>query len=367
MLAMIVKEIRQLRRDRATMAMMIVLPVVMLIVLGYAASFDVSSIGTVVAGPQAATVAAALHAPFRLTGIAPGQGSGWAQNELRDGKAVVAIVTGAHSGVFIDGSQLFAARAALTEFASRQGSSLSAASLAGSVAPRILFNPSLKTSYVMIPGLAGLILVFIGTIITSLGVVREREAGTLEQLAVMPLRPRDVYLGKIVPYFAVAVADLVIVLAVGVAVFGVPFNGNVAAYALGALLFLFATLGMGVLISSVSETQGQATQLALLATLPQVLLSGLIFPLSASTPGVRWLSYVLPLTYFTDLSRGIMLRAESISALWLDFVLLAILGIAMMALATLRFRAFLAPAPPRTRRTPEAPGQAAMAAVEGQK
>ena len=365
MLAMIVKEFRQLRRDRRTMAMMIVLPVVMLIVLGYAASFDVSSIGTVVAGPQAAAIAAALHVPFHVTSIATGQGADWAQNQLRDGKAIVAIVTGARPAAFIDGSQLFAARAALTEFASLRGAAPSVPALVGLGTPKVLFNPSLKTSNVMIPGLAGLILVFIGTIITSLGVVRERESGTLEQLAVMPLRPRDVYLGKVVPYFVVAVVDLVIVLAVGVTVFGVPFNGNVASYALGALLFLFATLGTGVLISSVSETQGQATQLALMATLPQVLLSGLIFPLTSITPGIRWISYVLPLTYFIDLSRGIMLRAESISALWLDFVLLAILGTAMMVLATLRFRAFLAPAPSRTRRTPELPRQAAMTAAEG--
>ena len=366
MLAMIVKEFRQLRRDRRTIAMMIVLPVVMLIVLGYAASFDVSSISTAVAGPQAAATATALPKPFHVTSTAPGEGTDWAQNQLRSGKAVVAIVTGAHPQAFIDGSQLFAARAALTAFASHGSQAPSAASPVGTVTPKVLFNPSLKTSDVMIPGLAGLILVFIGTIITSLGVVRERESGTLEQLAVMPLRPRDVYLGKITPYFVVAVVDLIIVLAVGVAVFGVPFSGSIATYALGALLFLFATLGMGVLISSVSETQGQATQLALMTTLPQVLLSGLIFPLYSITAGVRWISYLLPLTYFIDLSRGVMLRAESISDLWLDFVLLAVLGTAMMVLATLRFRAFLAPAPSGRRRAHEAREQPAMAA-QGQK
>ena len=126
---------------------------------------------------------------------------------------------------------------------------------------RVLYNPQLKTSYIMIPGLAGVVLVFIGIIITSLGVVRERQSGTLEQLAVMPLHPRDVFLGKIVPYFAVAAVDLAIVLAVGVALFGVPFRGSYAVFGLGALLFLFVTLGLGVLISSVSENQGQAIQL----------------------------------------------------------------------------------------------------------
>ena len=212
--------------------------------------------------------------------------------------------------VLVDGSQLFTARAALTALAARSQQ------LPAGQAPvvRILYNPQLKTSYIMIPGLAGVVLVFIGIIITSLGVVRERQTGTLEQLAVMPLHPRDVFLGKIVPYFVVAAVDLAIVLAVGVALFGVPFRGSYAVFGLGALLFLFVTLGLGVLISSVSENQGQAIQLSFMFTLPQVLLSGLIFPLTSIAAGVRWISYILPLTYFNEISRGVMLRAEPIGA-----------------------------------------------------
>jgi ABC-2 type transport system permease protein len=214
--------------------------------------------------------------------------------------------------------------------------------------------------------LAGVILVFIGTIITSLGVVRERQSGTMEQLAVMPLRPRDVFLGKIVPYFAVATLDLAIVLGVGVAIFGVPFRGSYAVFALGALLFLFVTLGLGVLISSVSENQGQAIQLSVMVMLPQVLLSGLIFPLSSIAVGVRWISYILPLTYFTQVSRGVMLRAEPIGPLWQPLVLLALLGAAAGSLAILRFRSYLAPAPPRRGRGGKtAPPQPVAAAAAG--
>jgi len=211
----------------------------------------------------------------------------------------------------------------------------------------VLYNPDLKTSDIMIPGLAGVVLVFVGTIITSLGVVRERQSGTLEQLAVMPLKPRDVFLGKIVPYFVVAALDLAIVVGVGVGLFGVPFRGSLAVFALGAVLFLFVTLGIGVLISSVSENQGQAIQLAFMVTLPQVLLSGLIFPLSSIAVGVRWISYLLPLTYFNEISRGVMLRAEPLTSLWQPFVLLALLGAVVFTLASLRFRADLAPAAPR--------------------
>src|ERR1700751_6073889 len=202
----------------------------------------------------------------------------------------------------------------------------------------------------MIPGLAGVVLAFIGTIITSLGVVRERQSGTLEQLAVMPLKPRDVVLGKIVPYFLVATIDLAIVLAVGITVFGVPFRGSPVTFALGALLFLFVTLGFGVLISSVSQNQGQAIQLAMMTLLPQILLSGLIFPLSSIVAGARWIAYFLPLTYFNEISRGVMLRAEPIGPLWQPFVFLALLGLIVFTLASLRVRSFLAPAAPRRRK-----------------
>jgi ABC-2 type transport system permease protein len=373
MWAMILKEFRQLRRDRRTLAMMILMPVLLLVVLGYAASFDVSSIAVAASGPQASTVAGALPRPFHVVAAENTQGRGWAQDQLRDGNAVVAVVTGgARPVVLIDGTQLFAARAALTALASRSAQSGRPAQsgqpaqpaqsgqaaqsepgtsqVALSAAPQVhvLYNPKLATSDIMIPGLAGVVLVFIGTIITSLGVVRERQSGTLEQLAVMPLRPRDVFLGKITPYFAVAAADLAIVLVVGVAIFGVPFRGSLLVFGLGALLFLFVTLGIGVLISSVSQNQGQAIQLAVMTLLPQVLLSGLIFPLSSIVAGVRWIAYLLPLTYFNEISRGVMLRAEPIGALWQPFLYLTLLGTVIVTLASLRFRRYLAPA--RSRR-----------------
>jgi ABC-2 type transport system permease protein len=364
MWAMIVKEFRQVRRDRRTLAMMIVLPVVLLVVLGYAASFDVKTITVAAAGPQAQAVAAALRAPFDVTSTAPGQGGQWARNQLRDGQAEVAIVTGgARPLVLIDGSQLFSAKAALAALARlEQRGTGHPATIAAPPKVAVLYNPGLKTSDIMIPGLCGVVLVFVGTIITSLGVVRERQTGTLEQLAVMPLRPRDVFLGKIVPYFLVAAVDLAIVLTVGITVFGVPFRGSPATFGLGALLFLFVTLGAGVLISSVSQNQGQAIQLAVMTLLPQVLLSGLIFPLASIAAGVRWIAYFLPLTYFNQISRGVMLRAEPITSLWQPFVFLALLGAIVVTGATLRFRAYLAPAShERGRRRPAVQVQGAGA------
>jgi ABC-2 type transport system permease protein len=347
--AMIVKEFRQLRRDRRTLAMMIALPVILLVVLGYAASFDVKSIPVVVAGPQAAAVAPLLPRLFDVVSTKPADGRAWAEDQLRDGHAAVAVLTGsARPVVLIDGSQLFTAQATLAALGRLGGSGGQLSAVRPEVT--ILYNPRLSTSDIMIPGLAGVVLVFIGTIITSLGVVRERQSGTLEQLAVMPLRPRDVFLGKIVPYFAVAAVDLAVVLGVGIAIFGVPFRGSPAVFALGALLFLFVTLGIGVLISTVSQNQGQAIQLAVMTMLPQILLSGLIFPLASIVAGVRWISYLLPLTYFNEISRGVMLRAEPIASLWQPFTFMALLGLVIVTLAILRFGTFLAPAPAGHRR-----------------
>jgi ABC-2 type transport system permease protein len=355
---MITKEVHQLRRDRRTLAMMVVLPVLMLVVFGYAARFDVTSIPVNVVGSGAERVADALPAPFEVEDVDPAGTRADAERDLRDARVPAAVV--ADDGgvdVLLDGSELFTANAARTALATTSASA-PAGGTGAQDAPNadldVLFNPDLDTSTVMVPGLAGLILLFVGTVITSLGVVRERQAGTLEQLAVMPLRPADVFLGKVAPYFIVAAADLAVVLTVGVVLFDVPFRGSVLLLALGALAFLFVTLGVGVLISTVSQNQGQAIQLAIMTLLPQVLLSGLIFPISSMAPGVRWLSYVLPLTYFNEISRGVMLRDASLGALWPPFAVLGVLGVVVVTLATVRFRRDLAPSARRgpTRRSP---------------
>jgi ABC-2 type transport system permease protein len=290
-----------------------------------------------VVGPGASRAAASLRPPFEVKRVDAGGDESTARSDIAHGRAVVALV--ARPGglsVLMDGTQLFSAQAAQTALARSGGFGVPAH-------VTVLYNPGLKTSWIMVPGLAGLILAFVGTVITSLGVVRERQAGTLEQLAVMPLRPWDVIGGKIVPYFLVAALDLTAIVVIGKVLFGVPFAGNVGVLALGAMLFLLVTLGMGVLISTVSQNQGQAIQLALMTLLPQILLSGLIFPLSSMAAGVRWISYLLPLTYFVRLSRAVMLKGTSITGLWQPLVLLALLGVAVLGLAVLRFRRDLAP------------------------
>src|SRR4029453_5086319 len=315
---------------------MIVQPVVLLVVFGYAASFDVDQVDAVVMGPRAAQVASALPEQLEVVRAAPDQGREDGGDPLRDGEAVGAVVTaeGGQPQVLVDGANLFAARSVVTALKGRP--ELPEA--------EVLFNPELKTSTIMVPGLMGVVLVFVGTIATALGVVRERQSGTLEQLAVMPFRARDVLFGKLLPYLGVAAVDLAVIVAVGVLVFDVPFNGSPLVFALGALLFLFVTVGIGVLISTVSETQGQAIQLAIMTMLPQILLSGLIFPLQAMAAGVRWIGYLLPLTYFVQIARGVMVRGAPFEALLFPLAMLAVLGAVVFGLAVARFRRDLAPA-----------------------
>jgi ABC-2 type transport system permease protein len=393
MRAIVLKEFQELRRDRRTLALLIVMPLLLLIIFGYAANFTVEHLSVAVYGSSAHDVVKLIDDNAKLKdhlNVITTDTSGTkddAKTELRDDKADVAIyavsASGSGSGssstlnadVYIDGSNLFAAQSAKTIFAQvqqqlaqqaaqaqaaqaqasgAQGQSGSESSGADPQAPAsapqqpqltvtTLFNPDLKTSWVMIPAIIGLILTFIGTIITSIGLVREREAGTLEQLAVMPLRASAVVLGKITPYFLLACFDMALITVLGLLLFGVPFNGDPLIFIVGAALFLFVVLGLGVLISSVSKTTGQAIQLAFMVLLPQILLSGMIFPLSAMAAGVRWIGYCLPLTWFTMVSQGVMIRGAGWDSLWFPLVILAGMAVVIFGLAVVRLSRSISP------------------------
>jgi ABC-2 type transport system permease protein len=329
---MIVKEFRELRRDKRTLAMMIAMPLVLLTIFGYAARFDVTSIPTAVYGPQADALVQQLPAAIDVTSIDTAGTDADAQDVLRRGDAAVAIYAGPNPVIYADGSELFMAQAVL-----RRASSLPAP-------VHVLYNPDLSTAVVMVPALIGLIMAFIGTIVTSLGVVRERADGTLETLSVMPIKPRDVILGKIAPYFLVATVDIVLITIAGLLVFNVPFRGSVLVFALLSFLFLLVVLGLGVLVSTVSRTQGEAIQLAIMVMLPQILLSGMIFPLSSMATGVRWIGQLLPLTYFVGAARGIMVRGEGIGSLLAPLAVLVVMVVVILGAAVYRFHRDVAPA-----------------------
>ena len=321
-----------MRRDRRTMALMLGVPVIMLTVFGYAARFDVNRIPTAVVGTAPSGETPALPPGFHVVERRPGGDVATARHLLRDSRAHVAIVN--HPGgtdVLIDGSELFSAQSALRRLGGL-----------GRARVEVLYNPKLRTAVVMVPSITGFILLFVGLFITSLGVVREREQGTLEQFAVMPLRPIDVIVGKIAPYFVLAAVNLVVAILAGALVFDVPFRGSVLLFAAFGLAFLFAVLGFGVLVSTASRSQAEAVQLAVLIILPEVMLSGMVFPLQAMPAGVRWIGWLMPLTYFIIGARGVLLKATPLQALWPPLLLLAGLAAAVFALSVLRFRRELA-------------------------
>lgn len=335
MWAMVIKEFQELRRDRPTMAMLIIMPLILLVVFGYAANFNISSIPTNVYGPQAQQVADTIPPPLDVDRVVPDGDAETAQADVRDNKVDVAIVTQASGAptAFIDGSALFPAQTAVSVL-NRFGDQ---------VQVDVLYNPELKTTWVMVPALSGLILTFIGTMVTSLGLVRERQEGTLEQLAVMPFRPADVIAGKLAPYFLFAVVDMVLVTLLGVVLFDVPFNGSIALFALGSLIYLLVVLGLGGLISAVSQNAGQAIQIAIIFLLPAFMFSGLVFPLAAMPWAIRWIGYIMPLTYFINIAQGVMLRGASLSSLWLSFLILTVYGAIAFTGAVLLLRRDLAP------------------------
>jgi ABC-2 type transport system permease protein len=334
--ALVRKEFIQLRRDRRTLAMIIAIPLLFLLVFGYAASFDVKHVAVELAGHDSPRLRAALRAQGTAfdvrSGIAPDIAA--ARSDLRGGRTTVAIVVAATGGVervLVDGSNLLVAQTALRNIERLQ--------TAGSVAQPpidVLYNPTLRSANFMVPGLVGLIMAFIGIVITALGIVRERERGTLEQLMVTPITRLELILGKLIPYLLIAFLDLAIIIGVGLTLFRVPLHGSIALLLVLAALFLISTLGIGLLISTVSQNQQQAMQLAVMVLLPQVLLAGWIFPLGAIPWGIRWISYGLPLTYFLPIARGIFLKGLGIPDLWVQTVVLLGMAIVIVSLAASR-------------------------------
>jgi ABC-2 type transport system permease protein len=189
----------------------------------------------------------------------------------------------------------------------------------------------------MVPALIGLIMMQVGVVVTALGVVRERESGTLEQLLITPLTKLELMVGKLVPYLLIAFVDLVTITAVGLLVFDVPLRGSPPLLLALSLVFAASTLGIGLLLSTVATNQRQAMQMALFIMLPQILLSGWVFPLASIPWGVRWLSYLFPLTYYLPVVRGIFLKGLGLEDLWPQALVLLGMAVAFVCAAAARF------------------------------
>ncbi len=332
------KEFIEIRRDRRTLALIVVVPAMLMVIFGYAATLDMRHLTAELVGHDSVAVRSAV-AGQPVFSLRPGFAAddAAARDDIKHGRVAVAIevgVDGRPSRVLIDGSSVIIATTAERHLSTLQAQSTGTSS----PAVEVLYNPSLRSADFMVPGLIGQIMVQVALVLTALGIVRERERGTLEQLMMTPLSKGELMIGKAVPYLLIAFVDLVFTLVIGWAVFGVPVHGSLALLFGEALLFLTATLGMGLMISTVAQTQMQAMQMSVFIQLPQMLLSGLVFPVVSMPWGVRWLSYLFPLTYFVRISRGIMLKGVGLADLRTETLVLGMMALLFVGLAAARFR-----------------------------
>jgi ABC-2 type transport system permease protein len=350
--SIIVKEFIQIRRDPRTLAIVVVMPLMQLVLFGYAINTTVDHIATVVVDQARDGTSRGFVDAFFNTGYFDRAGavdSAQAAREMIDaGQARVGLVIpprfsydllrgqSPQAQVLIDGSDPNVAQTAL--FVSGLVSRARASGPAIDLRPNVLYNPGMRSVSFMIPGLIGLILQFQTLMLTAFAIVRERERGTLEQLIVTPIRPWELMLGKLLPYVAIAFANISVVSIVGVAWFGVEFAGSFPLLLALSGIFLLSSLGIGMLISTVSRTQTQAMQMALFVMLPSIILSGFVFAREAMPPGIRELGLLIPLTYFLRILRGIILKGVGVEVLWTDALPLAAYGLLVFALSANRFR-----------------------------
>jgi ABC-2 type transport system permease protein len=367
-LSIVRKEFIQIVRDPRTLGMTFVLPVIMMLLLGYAATTDVRELPLAVADQDHSPQSRALLDAFDATdyfSIAYAVDSATDIRALIDaGNARTGIVIppgfgdrvagGRPSQVafFIDGSDPSVAGTALqaaTLIGQARSIELVTERLAGrgqagllslpvEVRTQVWYNPDLVSSHFMVPALIGVILLFLSGVLTSTAIVRERERGTMEQLIVTPIRPWELVVGKLTPYVIIAFWDTIEVLVIGTVVFNVPIAGSLPLLLLLTGLFLVTTLGIGLLISTVAATQQEAMMTAIFFLLPNIFLSGFFFPLAAMPVVLQWISYALPLRYFLEIVRGIVLKGIGLEALWPNVVALVIFGILIMGVASARFR-----------------------------
>ncbi|MBI4771627.1 MAG: ABC transporter permease, partial [Chloroflexi bacterium] len=206
------------------------------------------------------------------------------------------------------------------------------------VRTQVWYNPDLVSANYMIPAMIGIILQFLTTILTATAIVRERERGTIEQLIVTPIRAWELVVGKLSPYVIIAFIDTLEILVAGVLIFHIPINGDIGLLLLLAALFLVTTLGIGLFISTISNTQQEAMLSAMFTMLPTIFLSGFFFPLAAMPTVLRWISYAVPLRYFLIIARGIILKGVGVQALGPEIIALSIFATVIMGGAALRFR-----------------------------
>jgi ABC-2 type transport system permease protein len=362
--AMLRKEFIQMRRDRLTLAMMTMIPAGQLLLFGYAIQTDVRHIPTVVLDEsrtaESRRLAQALEATdvFRVIGQVADRSAVTAAIESGDAAAALVIppdyderlsrgqpaeaqllVDAAdpqQSGAALSGAQLVAqARGIAIRAEGPRGAVVTAPVIDLRVRP--LYNPSQRSAIFIVPGVIGIILTLTMTVITSTAIVRERERGTLEQLIVTPIDRTSMMLGKLVPFVLVGYVQMSVVLLLGWLIFDIPLRGNLAMLYLLAAPFIVASLGVGLLVSTVARSQAQAMQLSFFFMLPNILLSGYIFPRVAMPEPAQWIGALLPLTFFLQIIRGVLLKGVGIVHLWEQALTLTVFAVLLVTISVRRF------------------------------
>lgn len=356
------KEFLQMRRDRMTIGLVFMLPLVQLLLFGYAIQTEVRHIPTAVFDQSLSMESRDLISSFTASGyfdVTQAAGSYAEVNRLVDsGKARVGIIIGpdfarqlgrgesAAVQVIVDASDNMVANQAMA-IANIIGLMKSQQVLFSRVgvltAPydirvRPWYNPDGITAYYMVPAILGIIVTLTMMILTSAAIVRERERGTLEQLIVTPIKSWELMLGKIIPYIGLGYIQITVALLVGVLVFHVPIRGSLLQLYLLTLFFITASLGLGILISNLAKNQMQAFQMSFFVMLPSILLSGFLFPRAAMPRVIYWISQVIPLTYYLDIIRGIVLKGIGFTYLVGQVTALLVFSVVLLTISTLKFK-----------------------------
>lgn len=365
LVAMLVKEFTQMRRDKLTFGMMLGIPLMQLILFGFVINADPKHLATAVLladqGPQGRTL---LHA-IRNSGyfdfvkvlqtemeaeeaLARGEvqfviniPAGFSRDLLRGDRPAILVEADATDPA-ATGNALGALRV-LVRDALQHDLKGPLAALAGADGPIELrihprYNPEAITQYNIIPGLMGVILTMTMIMITGLAITRERERGTMENLLSMPTRPLEVLAGKIIPYILVGYIQVGVILVAGYFLFGVPITGNVPLLLLAAFVFIVANLAMGITFSTIASNQLQAMQMAFFVFLPSILLSGFMFPFRGMPVWAQYLGEILPITHFLRIVRGIMLKGNGYAEVIHDLWPIALFGLVALFIAVKRYR-----------------------------
>ena len=347
------------------MFMLIVAPLLQTVVFGFAVDYDVDRVPTVVVDRDG-TEASRLHARRLLADGTLRRSSAVrtaaeAEHELDDGRAAAALILPPRLGadlaagraaevqVVIDGTdpnRATVAAGAASRYFGELGEALARERLEARglappaqlvVVPRIAFNPGLETPPYMVPGIAAMLLLIVTTIVTAMGLAREREMGTLEQVLVTPIRPVLLLVGKMAPFVVIGLVDVALLMAVGTWLFGVPLGGTLPVVLVGTLLYLLTTLGVGLLISTLSANQQQSFLGGFLFVMPAILLSGVVTPIRAMPPWLQVITWVNPVRYYADVMRTTLVRGAGFGELWPQLLALALLGGGVLVAATRRF------------------------------